>query len=1474
MDLSEHELADLEERLYSRIHHATEGSDSRNEISSLPSMNVTAVSSNSSKAEAPTIPIPVRLVTDKSVINNARRTAVTASSKIKRYWDSLQQQTLSYPGINKPKKTGPAEVKSVENNGTGQVKKVFTPYQSIINSMRGDSVSGGSNTDHPQEPKQKRRKHSPNDGKQSNNPSGSRHRKMDQLKKIRKKKSKAVKSRQRSETGEQRLVATIDLDTSSEEEGEYVSPDPIKQENKQKDAQLEDLIEDSDPDEVVLIPSAPPPLVCIEDSEDDGAKDNFTHPKSKKKKKSIKKINSPRCISPSNSSIMSDDFLGQSDRNRINDSFIEGINNDEELDCTAPHTVGSLLSGERTGFEDVSRQGRAPSISSDCTVATSSDTTDPDKRNGLKQIQTLGGRKIGVPQLCSTPKQTLVTKKSSVVTKPAKCIEEDSIYAATTSKKSKSTDKRPSSDSSNESDGGNVSSHSKRSKSYQSDTSTKSIMKRRKKCHKQDSEHYSDEDFASMLTDIVQAISENEEETSNNCSTLATKPHKCNEEDNICAATTSKKSKSTDKRPSIDLSNESDDGNASSHSKRSKSYQSDTSTGTKTLLKRRKKRHKQDSEHYSDEDFASMLTDIVQAISENEEESSEEELGSFLDIAENPINTEQPSAAQQDVSTDQSMEAHMVVQEKPEAQTNLPQVEFRAPESSVLAIPPESSNTSTQTVVTKPTPVVNLVEQTRDQSQPGTSREKRGDDIPAEIQQMNDDPECSWNDEMRKFYNDSWNCEDFNISTVLFNMPRANKYWPIVHKDKYPDPPKKEIICNNCGERGHMRYKCRNPPKPKTCYMCGLAGHQEVRCPNTLCLKCGEKTRNFLRGCQSCSREQNITCHLCGIRGHGHRNCPDKWRRYHSTTEDNKPLVQQYVRNPNAKHCCICSRAGHQAHMCNAALRIFGQLVPTTEIKSYQPVYQMNERVQQQSLNNGAKFNLFSNLTHYQLNFDESFAANEKSFYYRFAKSVGIVEEKKRKAEKLSRKLRKEARKQKNTEVGRNINTFTDETVVIDDDSTGFSAQGKEDSPQSNINGNQTKPTNEDSNYSFSEFYEDESANLPQPSEPMPDFIPLVSTETSINTAATVQQFTDAKIFLTKPHAKILLGPIGAAFLKDASSKFSLKVSILFQTVGNVLLANGQSADQDNFHNELVKFLNNASHQNEQLKLINNVPKATEKIIRFITDHLLLLTRPYENAKVLFKRYQHFEGQGANAKTCDKIRRTLNIILFGQYGLRAGREHLTKLQNNLNELQNTAEANASSDFRDEINQHIRYIFTSFDHANYEDIINEFDMLRKNRKLNKITREQLNLPKLMVQKPANDSFNLSKDLDFEVDGNTSQINSTIDEDLILNTSDQLIDLARSPVNFDDQSYEDSNRLMVNPLLNTAPIHQKKHITKKMQHVGMLVEESRHMVQMLNNAAITEKFERISSRIRNGRLSKTDYRMLKKINLLLRNKLNRK
>ncbi|KAL9699314.1 hypothetical protein quinque_002755 [Culex quinquefasciatus] len=104
---------------------------------------------------------------------------------------------------------------------------------------------------------------------------------------------------------------------------------------------------------------------------------------------------------------------------------------------------------------------------------------------------------------------------------------------------------------------------------------------------------------------------------------------------------------------------------------------------------------------------------------------------------------------------------------------------------------------------------------------------------------------------------------------------------------------------------------------------------------------------------------------------------------------------------------------------------------------------------------------------------------------------------------------------------------------------------------------------------------------------------------------------TEAKIFPTKPHAKVCSGPHGANFLRRCVREFTLKLSIA-----------------DNFHNDLVKFLNSASHQNEQIKQINN--------------------------------------------------------------------------------------------------HIRYIFTSYDHADYEDIMQEYDALRKSQKLSKVKPEDLNL----------------------------------------------------------------------------------------------------------------------------------------------------
>ncbi|XP_053683783.1 uncharacterized protein LOC128733932 [Sabethes cyaneus] len=1336
MDLSEHELAELEERLYSSVHHV---STEPCILDSASKPCADLIDPNSSRSQK-------RVVTDKVVINDARQ----SNSKLKRYWSSLQQHHVKpYPGIqgNKVWIDGNAKM-DTSSTSTFEKKQTFKPYQSILGGLTKNDVEGTEflpMRSHTEE-RPKKKKILESNVKSTTNVNPERSRKIEQFRKMKAKKTKAQRCRQKTCT--ERLVATIEIESSSEEDGEYHSPEPIKQEIECQD------LEDSDPDEVVVIPSAPPPLVCIESSDDEVDKGKFTRPNSKKKKNSgVKKTISPRCLSPSNSSMMSDDFLGQNDRARLNDSFIEGITNDDELDT-----------GDHGDLTDISRVGRAPSISSEGTVATSSDTTDPDKRNGIKAV---AGRPPDIRQpvvmpKSSTPKQLLPLKKQIMPKDNEKLVDADSIYTATSTRKPTSaTEKLASSDSSDNSTGGNISSHSRRSKSVHSDSSCKSSKRSHKKRRKQESEHYSDEDFALMLTDIVHAMSENEK----------------------------------------------------------------------------------DKDISSEESYVGQL------------ESSTLDTASTDQTVENPTGKDpRNSLGETSVPKDQ------------EVDIDSPVVEPKATEISNSSVSLEQVCSPSDIPTETPT-VINLTE----------SNEIDDFDCGERVGFCADDPEHCWNDEMKRFYHNSWDCEDFNISTVLFNMPRSSKSWPIVHLDKYPDPPRKEIICNNCGERGHMRYKCRNRPKPGICFMCGQTGHQEPRCPNTLCLKCGEKTRNFMRGCQACSREQNMSCHLCGIRGHAHRNCPDKWRRYHSTIEDNVPLTQTLNRNPNAKHCCICSRPGHQAHMCNSALRIFGQLVPTTEVKSYQPMYNINEFRQQRNPNSGQKFNMFGDLTDYQLNFDSSFAMNDKSFYNRFVKSVGLFEKKKQREEIMSRKIQRERRKRK--QAAKNVVAEQDPLKEIDATIEEAVMETNTNSASKDVT---EKLAREDSNYSFSEFFEDASSTqTPQRMKSPADFIPLTSsivTPLEPLTAEIEPRKTNAKIFLTKQHAKVLLGPNGTAFLKDASEKFALQLSVLFQSVGNVLLVNGLSKDQDNFHNELVKFLNDGSHQNDQLMHINNVPKLTEKTILYIVEHLRLLTRPYENVKSMFRRYQHFEEQGGSAKTADKIRRNLNIILFGQFGLRKGRDHLNKLQVNLKALRNSQEINVSMDIRNEINQHIRYIFTAYDHADYADILNEFEDLRKSQKLNKIKTEDLDLLPLPSSKNvlsadkdiADESYNSTKGLNYE---DNSFVEQSHNEDLILNISNQLIALPNLETSTNE--FKQSAAAIESAALATI---RQQHATPKSsklsfkkQKVESLLSECRWMVQQLDCPPMKLKFDRICCQTQEGEMSRANFRTLLKIRSILKNKL---
>lgn len=298
-----------------------------------------------------------------------------------------------------------------------------------------------------------------------------------------------------------------------------------------------------------------------------------------------------------------------------------------------------------------------------------------------------------------------------------------------------------------------------------------------------------------------------------------------------------------------------------------------------------------------------------------------------------------------------------------------------------------------------------------------------------------------------------------------------------------------------------------------------------------------------------------------------------------------------------------------------------------------------------------------------------------------------------------------------------------------------------------------------DSNYSFSDFF-DRSQHSVSPSsspiktKPIPkfdnsDFIPLmaaVSTTVSeeideenttaegISHVVTRVELNDAsdnvkceaKIFLTKDHSKYLLTKNGNAFLTETFTRHNVIVRMEWRSIGNILIVQGSTSSQDSFHADLIQYCSHAEKEaRKKQEISQQVPKNRQALIRFIKDQLSILVKDQGKVKDLFIKMRLSERQNSKAgtKRADQARRSLNIILMGQTGLRDGHMHLTALQSNLRCLMDTTGKNddnvggpISTSFRNEVFQHFRYIFSSVEHPDYAHLIHEYDELRRNKKL--------------------------------------------------------------------------------------------------------------------------------------------------------------
>ena len=60
--------------------------------------------------------------------------------------------------------------------------------------------------------------------------------------------------------------------------------------------------------------------------------------------------------------------------------------------------------------------------------------------------------------------------------------------------------------------------------------------------------------------------------------------------------------------------------------------------------------------------------------------------------------------------------------------------------------------------------------------------------------------------------------------------PRPGNFNPKPNFNKGGPNPKSNVICHNCGVKGHYKSECRQPKV--ICYGCGQPGHMKPNCPN------------------------------------------------------------------------------------------------------------------------------------------------------------------------------------------------------------------------------------------------------------------------------------------------------------------------------------------------------------------------------------------------------------------------------------------------------------------------------------------------------------------------------------------------------------------------------------------------------------------------------------------------------------------
>lgn len=293
---------------------------------------------------------------------------------------------------------------------------------------------------------------------------------------------------------------------------------------------------------------------------------------------------------------------------------------------------------------------------------------------------------------------------------------------------------------------------------------------------------------------------------------------------------------------------------------------------------KRKRRNKSVNEHPSDEEFVSMLSCIVHEDLHSTNDSSAEMLSQNVigarTIVEHTLKKSARLNSTESAAVKSKTPAKWVVTDEPigraansagDERNMVENVESLTMEESVPAQKSQNlegcDNTHLDAEMVADERTVDV----------GNDSNDNYECVPS-CSLVVDNPELCWNDEMRSFYNKSWGgerhsqiatvkglsskwrfkinkCSFFiwfylQIKITLHNCIDNRQDWTIGEGDLFPSTPQtskrfnaRHLRCNNCREKGHRAQDCYQPPKAIRCHMCGEGGHREPRCPNTICLR-------------------------------------------------------------------------------------------------------------------------------------------------------------------------------------------------------------------------------------------------------------------------------------------------------------------------------------------------------------------------------------------------------------------------------------------------------------------------------------------------------------------------------------------------------------------------------------------------------------------------------------------------------------